>query len=74
MLNGFNIYTNPLMTEYVQYSRSPARAKRRARKGYRQHWVHRAKSDFIIDHNRGAIYCHPQMLDKLKLAIGKAGR
>lgn len=69
ILGGFQIYTNPHMTEHVQYSRSPARAKRRARKGYRQHWVTRAQRDFIIDHNRGTIHCHPAMLSELRRAL-----
>lgn len=41
------VITNPLLTERVQYSRSPSRAARRAKMGYRQHFTTRPSKQAV---------------------------
>lgn len=40
---GFIVHLDPSLTERVQHSRSPARARRRARLGHPQHFITRPR-------------------------------
>lgn len=43
-LMGFTVHLDASLTERVQHSRSPARARRRARLGHPQHFVTRPRN------------------------------
>lgn len=68
MFGGMQIIESVYHTEFVQFSRSPARAKRRAKRGYRQHFVSRPRKDFfIVDGNK--IVVHPTQVPMLREAL-----
>lgn len=47
MFGDLEVITNPLLTIIVQHSRSPGRAERRKRRGYRQHYVTRPSKEIL---------------------------
>ena len=65
--NGFRVVVSPLLTETVQYSRSPSRAKRRQRRGFRQHYVERPQKQAIVLGD--TMIVHPQMWAYLQAHI-----
>lgn len=74
-LNGFfgmPIVCSPLLVEMVQYSRSPGRAARRARMGYRQHFTNRPmrKAFKLPD---GTIAMHPAMYEAVRQRLSRHG-
>jgi hypothetical protein len=58
MFGGVRIITNPLLFERVLYARSPSRAKRRAARGYPQHYADRPRKDAIRLPD-GTLVMHP---------------
>ena len=68
---GVPIRTDASLTELVQHSRSPSRARRRAKQGHRQHHsIQPMRKAFKAPD--GALIMHPALLDGL-LASLKAG-
>lgn len=65
---GVRIQTNPALVEHVQYSRSPSRAKRRAARGYLQHYAMRPKKDAFRLPD-GTLVMHPQTYEALKAIV-----
>jgi len=64
---GMEISTNLLLTTTEQYSRSPSRAKRRMKRGFRQHFrTAPDKKLYIIDNK---IICHPAILKELQTSF-----
>lgn len=65
LMGGTRIVTNDQMLERVQYSRSPARAKRRAKLGHPQHWITRPMRGGIwLD--RATLCVHPALYAEMK--------
>ncbi len=71
-LAGFTFITSLAMVEKKPYPRSPARARRRAKKGYPQHMVYVPRNDFLISGN--TIFVHPATLPKIRQALYQATR
>lgn len=67
------IITNDLMVERVLHARSPARARRRAKRGFPQHYITRPMRHAITLLN-GDIVMHPQMYRELQEAIAARAR
>jgi hypothetical protein len=61
---GVPIYTSDFMVERAQHSRSPARAKRRARLGHPQHFVDRPRRDVLVTAD-GRMFCHPAVYHQI---------
>jgi hypothetical protein len=64
---GLTIRTSELLTERVQHSRSPARARRRARRGFPQHMVDRPQPRAFVMGNE--IVMHPSLLPQLEAVL-----
>lgn len=64
---GYQIITDPNMTERVLHARSPARAKRRAKLGHPQHHVIRPMRKAIQMGDR--LVMHPAMAAELQNAV-----
>ena len=72
--NGFRVVTSALLTETVRYPRSPARAKRRMRRGFRQHYASRPMQK-VFQMPDGTLVMHPRVwADMLADAIAPRGR
>jgi hypothetical protein len=69
-LAGCRIVTSLLLTERVQHSRSPSRARRRARQGHRQHYVTRPSRDVYLLSN-GSLVMHPATYEVFKQMVPK---
>ena len=65
---GVRIITSALLTETVQHSRSPARAKRRAAMGHRQHY-RTVPSSTAYRIGDGALVMHPAQAAAIKARI-----
>lgn len=63
-LGGLQIYTDDRLVKYQQYSRSRARAKRRAKQGHRQHFAWLPIPGAVTMGN--FVLMHPAELEKLK--------
>jgi hypothetical protein len=75
-INGMKVIASPYMGELVtdwSGCRSPARAMRRAKRGFpqRSRAVYRAKGQFLVDEARGVIYGHPEDVARLMAAVEK---
>jgi hypothetical protein len=68
LFSGFKVITDPHMTERVLHARSPARAVRRMKKGYPQHYITRPRQEFIRYKNE-AIIMHPDIWEQLKREV-----
>jgi hypothetical protein len=69
---GVQIVVSEHHVERVQHSRSPARAKRRAKKGYRPHFVTRPRCDALVvpmAPGRNVLLMHPTMARALAAAV-----
>jgi hypothetical protein len=66
MLHGMPIYLDSQMGERVQHSRSPARAKRRAARGYPQHHVWRPSTKVIVLPRNSGFVMHPALYADMK--------
>lgn len=62
---GVRIVTSQLLTETVQHSRSPARAKRRAAMGHRQHY-RTVPSSTAYRIGDGTLVMHPACAAEIK--------
>jgi hypothetical protein len=69
IFNGLRVIVNPLLTETVQYSRSPSRAKRRQRRGFRQHYAERPRREAIQFGD--TLMMHPQTWELLRRQIAE---
>jgi hypothetical protein len=67
MLRGFQIVIDPDMTERVPYPRSPARAKRRAARGFPQH--HRSAPSSKVIRAGSTLYMHPATYAALRREV-----
>lgn len=66
--SGMIIRTNPLLTVTEPYPRSPARAKRRAALGHRQHY-RTVPSSTVYQLPGGILIMHPAIADQLTAVI-----
>ena len=66
--SGSRIITNPLLIETVLHARSPARAKRRAARGHRQHYITRP-SRSVTRLPDGTLVMHPDTFAILKASM-----
>lgn len=71
-LVGTPVWTNTLLVETVQHSRSPSRARRRARLGHRQHY-RTQPSGKIIHLATGELVMHPAIFTLLKAKLAASG-
>jgi hypothetical protein len=69
-INGLRIVTSDLLTETIPYSRSPARARRRAAMGHRQYYATRPQ-DKAVQMPDGTIVMHPELLRVIKRLIAE---
>jgi hypothetical protein len=69
--NGYKVVIKHDMLVTELYPRSPSRAKRRAARGFRQHYRKEPDKSIIMDKNNRMIYCHPLVWEELKLAIAE---
>lgn len=67
MYAGLHIRTSAMLTERVQYSRSPSRAKRRAAMGHPQHFAERPRQDALRIGN--TLHMHPAMYEQIRIAV-----
>lgn len=70
LFNGCPVHLNPLLTERVPHPRSPARARRRALLGHRQHY-RIMPSRQVIRMPDGTMVMHPAAWSALKATIEK---
>jgi hypothetical protein len=73
-INGMKVIVSPYMGQLVtdwSGCRSPARAMRRAKRGFpqRSKAVYRPKGQFMVDEAAGVIYCHPEDYKRLREAV-----
>lgn len=68
MLSGVRIYESPLLVERVLHARSPARAARRAKRGFPQHYVTRPMRK-VIQAADGSFIMHPEMAAELRRLV-----
>lgn len=72
LLLGIRFIESVHLTETVPYPRSPARARRRAAKGYPQHYVTRSMTGWIKIGN--VILAHQMTMALLRQCIGRSQR
>lgn len=65
---GLRIITSEVMIENVLHPRSPGRARRRAARGYRQHYAVRPMPKALKLSN-GTLVMHPELLGVLKARL-----
>lgn len=70
-LDGLKVVTSELLTERVQHSRSPARARRRARRGFPQHYVTRPSR--TVYHLGDQLVMHPALLAEVRQSLRPPG-
>ena len=61
---GLKVVLNQHLTEKVLHAKSPSRARRRAKLGYRQCYRTRPKMEAILTHD--SIIMHPALYAELK--------
>jgi hypothetical protein len=64
---GFRVVVDASLVERVQHSRSPGRAKRRQRRGFRQHYATIARREAIILGD--TMFVHPLVFANLKAQL-----
>ena len=72
MIHGLRLIEDEHLTVSGMYPRSPARAARRARKGYRQHFA--TRPDPAYYQMGEAIIAHPATMASLKAQFAKFSR